>query len=120
MDCTATFHWLTRAVCATVADQCTLAYNGHVYDLSVLSRQQGSWNLTDAQRNTLVYLSTSSAEVLFDIIHILKYTVSKFSSCFIMTKNLLSNEKKPNVERIINYSLVHVELVNFVEFLINK
>lgn len=67
MECSATFHWLTRAVCATVADQCTLAYNGHVYDLSVLSRQQGSWNLTDAQRNMLVYLGTSSAEVLFDI-----------------------------------------------------
>lgn len=51
-ECSGTFHWLTRAVCPTVADQCTLAYNGHVYDLSVLSRQQGNWNLTDAQRNT--------------------------------------------------------------------
>lgn len=35
-------------------------------------------------------------------------------------KNLLSNGKKLNVERIINFSLVYVELVNFVEFLINK
>lgn len=39
-----------------------------------------------------------------------------------MIKNLLSNEKKNylNVERIINFSLVYVELINFVEFLINK
>lgn len=29
-------------------------------------------------------------------------------------------KKKLNVERIINFSLVYVELVNFVEFLINK
>lgn len=45
-----------------------------------------------------------------------------FSECFIMIKNLLSNEKKnhPNVKRIINFSLVHVALVNFVDFLINK
>ena len=54
-ECVTTFRWLTRAVCPTVADQCTLAYGGHVYDLSVLSRQQGSWNLTDAQGNRLVH-----------------------------------------------------------------
>lgn len=55
------------------------------------------------------------------MIHILKYGVLKFSECFIMIKNLLSNEKKhPNVERIINFSLVHVALVNIVEFLINN
>lgn len=56
------------------------------------------------------------------MIHILKYGVFKFSECFIMIKNLLSNEKKkhPNVERIINFSLVHVALVNIVEFLINN
>lgn len=29
-------------------------------------------------------------------------------------------KKTPNVERIINFSLVHAELVNFVEFLIKK
>ncbi|XP_062610067.1 cation-independent mannose-6-phosphate receptor-like [Saccostrea cucullata] len=51
-ECQGTFHWGTRAVCPTIADQCTVAEHGHVYDLSVLSRQQGSWNLTDAQGNT--------------------------------------------------------------------
>lgn len=41
-----------------------------------------------------------------------------FSECFIMIKNLLSNEKKNylNVKRIINFSLVYVVLVNIVDF----
>ncbi|XP_056014073.1 cation-independent mannose-6-phosphate receptor-like [Ostrea edulis] len=50
-ECQGIFRWGTRTVCPSIADQCTLAHNGHVYDLRVLSRQQGSWNLTDIQGN---------------------------------------------------------------------
>lgn len=81
-ECSGTFYWLTRAVCPTVADQCTLAYNGHVYDLSVLSRQQGSWNLTDAQRNTLVFFRILALLKIY--LTLLKYRVLWVSECFML------------------------------------
>ncbi|KAK3097797.1 hypothetical protein FSP39_013248 [Pinctada imbricata] len=50
--CETVFEWKTRAVCPSVADQCVMSYNGHEYDLRILSNQMSSWQLKDSSGNS--------------------------------------------------------------------
>ncbi|XP_064627541.1 cation-independent mannose-6-phosphate receptor-like [Lineus longissimus] len=49
--CSISFLWQTSLVCPTVAEKCSITDNGNTYDLSILSRDQGSWNITDEAGN---------------------------------------------------------------------
>ncbi|KAL3881276.1 hypothetical protein ACJMK2_027732 [Sinanodonta woodiana] len=49
--CYSTFWWDTEIVCPPVDNECILAYRGEVYDLRLLSREKGSWNITDSLGN---------------------------------------------------------------------
>jgi hypothetical protein len=60
--CSISFLWKTSLVCPPIAEQCSISRNGNTYDLSILSRDQGSWNLTDVDGNWFVYFLTKSAK----------------------------------------------------------
>ena len=50
-DCDVVFTWKTPLACRPVVKDCTLAEDGATYDLQPLSRETGSWTLTDANGN---------------------------------------------------------------------
>ena len=45
------FTWKTSAVCPPVEDKCFTVIEGHLYDLTMLSRDKGSWIVTDSNGN---------------------------------------------------------------------
>ena len=52
--CNIQFIWETSLVCPRVEQPCTLVSNGHLYDLSLLSKDNGAWNLSDSKGNRYI------------------------------------------------------------------
>ncbi|XP_074663133.1 cation-independent mannose-6-phosphate receptor-like, partial [Tubulanus polymorphus] len=50
-SCSVTFLWKTARVCPPVSESCSFNHMGKTYDLSLLSRNTGSWNFTDSHGN---------------------------------------------------------------------
>jgi hypothetical protein len=52
MNCSVVFEWETSYVCPTQQNPCSIVIDEHLYDLSILSKIQGAWNVTDKDKNT--------------------------------------------------------------------
>ena len=52
MECSVVFEWATSYVCPTPQNPCSVVLDNHLYDLSVLSKIRGAWNVTDKEKNT--------------------------------------------------------------------
>jgi len=49
--CDLMFKWETSLVCPEIQSPCKVSDNGQLYDLSLLTKQSGAWNLTDGDGN---------------------------------------------------------------------
>ena len=45
------FKWETSKVCPPVEDKCYTVVDGHLFDLTILARDKGSWPLKDPDGN---------------------------------------------------------------------
>ncbi|XP_045197868.2 cation-independent mannose-6-phosphate receptor-like isoform X2 [Mercenaria mercenaria] len=52
MGCSVVFEWATSYVCPTRQNPCSIVLDNHLYDLSILSKIHGAWNVTDSDKNT--------------------------------------------------------------------
>lgn len=52
LDCDVQFLWKTSVVCPPISSPCSVVADDHLYDLSLLSKSVGAWNLTDKDDTT--------------------------------------------------------------------
>lgn len=51
MGCDVVFEWRTSIVCPTIEKPCSVVIDNHLFDLSILSKIRGAWNVTDKNKN---------------------------------------------------------------------
>ncbi|XP_052242423.1 cation-independent mannose-6-phosphate receptor-like [Dreissena polymorpha] len=47
--------WRTPIACAWIVNPCRAIIDGHLYDLSLLSKSTGAWSVVDSKKNTYVF-----------------------------------------------------------------
>ncbi|KAL4233045.1 Cation-independent mannose-6-phosphate receptor [Mactra antiquata] len=54
IGCDVVFDWPTNVVCPSIQKSCSITVDDHYYDLSLLTKTHGAWNLTDSNNNMYV------------------------------------------------------------------